>query len=101
MAIPKTKGYTEIVKIIEAALNGDIEKAHKYVDRFIIKYPESDLIYPITHILANNNNPSQIGHGNILSGSLPDYVKYLQEKLVNWHVAYNDFERWKERQTDH
>jgi hypothetical protein len=51
MAIPRTKGYTEIVKITEAALNGDAERARMFVKRFIIKYPESDLIYPFTHLL--------------------------------------------------
>lgn len=65
MAIPQTKGYTEIVKITEAALKGDKEKARKYVERFVIKYPESDLIYPFTHLLKEDNNPSGLGHGDI------------------------------------
>lgn len=30
--------------------------------------------------------------------SLPDYVNYLQERLTNWSIAFNDFETWKERQ---
>lgn len=68
MDIPKTKGYTEIVKITEAALNGDIEKAKMYVERFIIKHPESDLIHPFTHLLNRNINPSGLGHGDIMDG---------------------------------
>lgn len=64
-AIPKTKGYTELVKIIEASLSGDKEKAKKYIERYIIKYPESDLIYPFTHLLKGNSNPSNLGHGDI------------------------------------
>lgn len=39
----KTIGYTEIVKISEAALKGDSEKAKKYIEQFMIKYPNSDL----------------------------------------------------------
>jgi len=61
MAIPKTTGYTEIVKIAEAALKGDTEMAQKYVQRFIAKYPESDLIYPFTHLLKGESNPSGLG----------------------------------------
>lgn len=29
--------------------------------------------------------------------SFPEYVKYLQERLSNWHIAFNDFERWKDQ----
>ena len=58
MPIPKTQGYTELVKIGEAALDGDKEKARKYVERFIVKFPESDLIYPFTHLLNGEKNPS-------------------------------------------
>lgn len=58
MEIPRTKGYTEIVKITEAALNGDKEKARKYIERYLIKYPESDLIYPFTALLKGDLNPS-------------------------------------------
>ncbi len=68
MAIPKTTGYTEIVKITEAALKGDAEKARKYVERFMIKHPESDLIYPFNALLNGNNNPSGLGHGDITGG---------------------------------
>lgn len=68
MGIPKTTGYTEIVKITEAALKGDAEKARKYVERFMIKHPESDLIYPFTHLLKGENNPSGLGHGEITGG---------------------------------
>ncbi len=68
MAIPQTTGYTEIVKITEAALKGDSEKARKYIERFIIKHPESDLIYPFTHLLKDENNPSGLGHGDITGG---------------------------------
>lgn len=61
MAIPKTKGYTELVKITECALNGDKEKARKYVERYIEKWPESDLIYPFKHLLNGVINPSGLG----------------------------------------
>jgi len=58
----QTKGYTEIVKIAEAALNGDIEMARKYIERYIEKYPESDLIYPFTNLLKGESNPSGLTH---------------------------------------
>ena len=65
MEIPKTKGYTELVKITEAALQGNKENARKYVEKFMLKYPESDLIYPFTHLLKGDKNPSGLGNGNI------------------------------------
>jgi len=52
----KTIGYTEIVKITEAALKGDSEKAKKYIEQFMIKYPNSDLIYPFKNLLKQENN---------------------------------------------
>ena len=58
MAIPRTKGYTDIVKIAEAALNGDKEKAIKHIKAYLIKYPESDLVYPFSAILRGDLNPS-------------------------------------------
>ena len=61
MAIPKTTGYTEIVKIAEAALKGDTEMAKKYINKFIIKHTHSDLIHPFTHLLNGENNPSGLG----------------------------------------
>lgn len=57
MDIPKTKGYTCFVKIAECALEGDIVKAKHYVKKFIIMYPESDLIYPFQHLLNGIKNP--------------------------------------------
>ena len=53
-----TKGRTEIIKITEAALEGDKEKAKKFIERYMIKYPESDLIYPFRNLLNNNKNPN-------------------------------------------
>ena len=58
MAITRTKGYTDIVKIAEAALNGDKEKAIKHIKAYLIKYPESDLVYPFSAILRGDLNPS-------------------------------------------
>lgn len=26
------------------------------------------------------------------------YIKYLQDRLHNWHIAFNGFDKWKERQ---
>lgn len=66
MEIPRTKGYTDIVKIAEAALNGDKEKAVKHMKAYLIKYPESDLVYPFTALLNGNNNPSGLGHYDII-----------------------------------
>ena len=58
MEIPRTKGYTEIVKIAEAAFNGEQEKARKYINKYLIKFPESDLVYPFAAILRGDLNPS-------------------------------------------
>ena len=58
MSIPKTTGYNEIVKIAEAALKGDKEMAKKYINKFLIKHTHSDLVYPFTHLLNGENNPS-------------------------------------------
>lgn len=65
MSIPKTTGYTEIVKIAEAALNNDKEKAIKYIRKFLIKFPENDLCYPFNYLLKGENNPQGLGHGDI------------------------------------
>ncbi len=64
----ETKGYTEIIKIVEASINGDIVKSKKYIERFIIKYPESDLSTPFKHLLNGESNPSGLGHGDITGG---------------------------------
>lgn len=29
-----------------------------------------------------------------------EYVKYLQERLKNWNIAFNEFDAWKKRQLD-
>jgi len=68
MEIPRTKGYTEIVKIAEAALKGDTEKARKYINTYLLKFPESDLVYPFNALLNGNNNPSGLGHHDITGG---------------------------------
>jgi hypothetical protein len=57
-----TKGRTEIIKIVESALDGDKEKVKLYIERYIIKYPESDLIYPFANLLNGEKNPSKLGH---------------------------------------
>lgn len=66
----RTKGYTEIVKITEAALNGDKDKALKYINDYILKYPESDLILPFNALLKGDNNPSGLGHHDIEDAAL-------------------------------
>jgi len=58
MSIPKTEGYSCIVKIAEAALESDKEKAKKFMDRYITLYPISDLTFPFTHLLNGNKNPN-------------------------------------------
>lgn len=58
MDIPRTIGYTEIVKIAECALNGDSERARVFLKRYIGKYPDKDLVYPFTHLLNGVTNPS-------------------------------------------
>lgn len=60
MDIPRTTGYTEIVKIAECALNGDSERARVFIKRYIGKYPDKDLVYPFTHLLNGVTNPSNI-----------------------------------------
>lgn len=59
------------MKIVEAALDLDRDKAIKYINKFIIKFPESDLIYPFTHLLKWKKNPSGLGHGDIIHTSHP------------------------------
>jgi len=71
--IPKTKGYTEIVKITEAALNGDKEKAKLYIEQYISEYPDSDLIKPFTHLLNGELNPDGLGFHEITETDTNDY----------------------------
>jgi len=91
MEIPKTKGYAELVKITEAALDGNKENARKYVKRFMLKYPESDLIYPFTHLLKGDINPSGLGVKNpssntVLAGNLLlSKVEEKIEHLIKWN----------------
>lgn len=66
MTIPVTKGYTEIVKIAEAGLLGDQQKVMKYMEKFLIKYPESDLCFAFNHLL--NGDESPVGFGDITEG---------------------------------
>lgn len=40
-----------------------------------------------------------ISTNTISEDSLPDYVKYLQDRLRDWHIAFNGYERWKEINT--
>jgi hypothetical protein len=47
-------------------------------------------------LAIENDNEALRKHA--VSSSLPDYVNYLQERLTNWNIAFNDFETWKERQ---
>lgn len=65
MDIPRTIGYTEIVKIAECALNGDSERARVFLKRYIGKYPDKDLVYPFTHLLNGVTNPSGL-NSNII-----------------------------------
>ena len=60
MDIPRTKGYTCFVKIAESALGGDTSRARKYIEKFILMYPESDLVYPFQHLLNGIKNPDGI-----------------------------------------
>lgn len=66
MVTTRTKGYTEIVKIADSALNVDKEKGRKYIEQYLTKFPESDLIYPFTALLNGNNNPIGLGHHDII-----------------------------------
>ncbi len=51
------KDYTALVKIAECALNGDKNKAIKSVERYITKFPDSDLVRPFVNLLRGENNP--------------------------------------------
>ena len=66
MDIPKTKGYTCFIKIAESALEGDIIKARRYIEKFIVMYPESDLIYPFQHLLNGIKNPDRLTLDDII-----------------------------------
>jgi hypothetical protein len=72
MDIPKTKGYTCFVKIAESALEGNAVKARKYIEKFIIMYPESDLIYPFTYLLNGVKNPDGLTLDNLTHPSCWD-----------------------------
>lgn len=54
----KTLGYVDIVKIFEAALDGDRDKAIRHAKRYIEKYPDRDLVYPFTLLMKGEKNPS-------------------------------------------
>ena len=54
------EGYVELVKIAEAALNGDIEKSKFQISKFIEKYPDSELIKPFKALLIGDNNPDRL-----------------------------------------
>ena len=60
MSIPRTIGYTEIVKIAEAALNSDPERARRFMKKYIDIYPDKDLVYPFTALLNAETNPSAL-----------------------------------------
>lgn len=78
------EGYTEIVKLAESALNGDSEKSKLWINKFIDKYPNSELIKPFKALLIGDKNPDKLRcegketsdeHSNcnkpLVSGSLP------------------------------
>ena len=58
------KGYTALVKIAESALNGDKEKARKYMKKYVEMYPDGDLALPFTRLLNGENSPIKLEHKN-------------------------------------
>lgn len=53
----KQTGYTEIVKMIEGALDGNSEKVRRYANGFLQKFPDHMLCKPIKSLLEGNKNP--------------------------------------------
>ncbi len=100
--IPKTKGYTCIVKIAESALNGDTKKAKYYIKKYMVMYPESDLIYPFTHLLAGNLNPDKLTISNSDGKYSPiaklvwSYLKYTECDINGEHTTLiENMEVWE------
>jgi len=54
------EGYTEIVKLAESALNGDSEKSKFWINKFIDKHPNSELIKPFKALLIGDKNPDKL-----------------------------------------
>lgn len=54
------EGYTEIVKLAESALNGDSEKSKFWINKFIEKHPNSELIKPFKALLIGDKNPDKL-----------------------------------------
>jgi len=51
--IPKTKGYTEIVKITEAALNGDTGHYNRYIIDAMIEFKNQSSVNPTDDDIEN------------------------------------------------
>jgi hypothetical protein len=50
-----SKGYTEIVKIAESGILQDRDRTIKWMNRYVAKYPESDLYRPFTALIKGEN----------------------------------------------
>jgi len=91
--IPKTKGYECIVKIAESALDGDTKKAKHYIKKYMVMYPDSDLIYPFTHLLAGEKNPDKLTISNSDGNYSPiaklvwSYLKYTECDINGEHTT--------------
>jgi len=91
--IPKTKGYECIVKIAESALNGDTKKAKHFIKKYMVMYPDSDLIYPFTHLLAGELNPDKLTISNADGKYSPiaklvwSYLKYTECDINGEHTT--------------
>lgn len=54
------EGYTEIVKITEAAIESNPEKAIRYAKAYISKFPNGDFVKPFTALLIGDKNPDNL-----------------------------------------
>jgi hypothetical protein len=78
--IPRTKGYTEFVKIAEAGLHVDKEKVRKFIERYLEKWPETDLVYAFSALLKGDKNPSGL---SLLSSPSPSVEVGEEEAWIS------------------
>ena len=78
------EGYTEIVKLAESALNGDSEKSKFWINKFIDKHPNSELIKPFKALLIGDKNPDKLKCEGENSDELSNCNKPLVSNLAKF-----------------
>ena len=73
------EGYTEIVKLVESALNGDCEKSKVWINKFIEKHPNSEFVKPFKALLIGDKNPDKLR----CDGETSDEMSNCNKPLVS------------------